>query len=268
HKLPVIGIPGTIDNDIFGTMHEGVTIEELPPVVRTQMYQAKAFIGENAMDAADVDALTAFVQKEAAEEADTSREGNLKSLLSPTAWRTLKALTYLQFDDATMNRWSLWKAAQVASYVPSNVQTSATGSIDLALLTQARKMRTDVYGLETVQTSLTALRAAYTPAVLEETLVNYKDPRKVQTQLLATYRRGSETELADLMKSSLPASQRLLLLEKRNRAWVPRIMDHHQKHFPAFIAVGAGHLVGANNLLDLLKKQGFEVKRVSADSLQ
>jgi uncharacterized protein YbaP (TraB family) len=51
-----------------------------------------------------------------------------------------------------------------------------------------------------------------------------------------------------------------LAFAERNRAWLPRL----QKRFaakPSFVAVGAGHLVGPENLVELLREQGWTVTR-------
>ena len=52
---------------------------------------------------------------------------------------------------------------------------------------------------------------------------------------------------------------RYIMLEKRNINWVAqlkKIMDKKN----IFIAVGAGHLVGENGVIDLLKKEGYKLR--------
>ena len=50
-----------------------------------------------------------------------------------------------------------------------------------------------------------------------------------------------------------------LLLNNRNKKWVKEL-DTIMKKESVFVAVGAGHLVGEQGLINLLKKQGYTVK--------
>ena len=52
-----------------------------------------------------------------------------------------------------------------------------------------------------------------------------------------------------------------ILLDNRNKNWVSQLKEIMKKE-PVFIAVGAGHLVGKNGLIALLKAEGFIVKGV------
>ena len=50
-----------------------------------------------------------------------------------------------------------------------------------------------------------------------------------------------------------------LLLDNRNKNWVTQLKTIMQKQ-PVFVAVGAGHLVGENGLIALLKKEGYKLR--------
>lgn len=50
-----------------------------------------------------------------------------------------------------------------------------------------------------------------------------------------------------------------ILLDNRNINWVKQLKDIMPKQ-PVFIAVGAGHLVGNNGLIALLKKEGYTLR--------
>jgi len=50
-----------------------------------------------------------------------------------------------------------------------------------------------------------------------------------------------------------------LLLNKRNKNWVEQL-NTIMKNESVFVAVGAGHLVGENGLVSLLKKEGYTVE--------
>ena len=50
-----------------------------------------------------------------------------------------------------------------------------------------------------------------------------------------------------------------VLLDNRNKNWIGQL-NLIMKKEPVFIAVGAGHLVGKNGLIALLKAAGYTVK--------
>jgi hypothetical protein len=52
-----------------------------------------------------------------------------------------------------------------------------------------------------------------------------------------------------------------VLLNDRNKNWVPVIVNQAQQK-PTFFAVGAGHLGGANGVINLLRQQGLSVKPI------
>ena len=63
------------------------------------------------------------------------------------------------------------------------------------------------------------------------------------------------------------------LLNKRNEYWLNKLLPAHQKHQKMFVAAGVihfieGHLVDhGKTLLDMLRKQGFEIKRYNTKCL-
>ena len=52
------------------------------------------------------------------------------------------------------------------------------------------------------------------------------------------------------------------LVSGRNRKWIPAI-DSNIKESSCLIAVGAGHLPGEEGLINLLRKEGYDVRPVN-----
>ncbi|MXO64432.1 TraB/GumN family protein [Altericroceibacterium endophyticum] len=52
------------------------------------------------------------------------------------------------------------------------------------------------------------------------------------------------------------------LLTKRNRNWVDKLDTAFPTFGPLFIAVGAGHMIGADGLPQALSKEGYVIKRI------
>ncbi|MEX0636447.1 MAG: TraB/GumN family protein [Ferruginibacter sp.] len=53
-----------------------------------------------------------------------------------------------------------------------------------------------------------------------------------------------------------------ILLDKRNIDWVNQLKNILPNH-PIFMAVGAGHLVGKKGLIELLKKEGYQLRPIA-----
>ena len=55
-------------------------------------------------------------------------------------------------------------------------------------------------------------------------------------------------------------------LKKRNETWLKKLVSAHQlkANKEMFVAAGLGHFTEDHNVLDMLKSEGFSVKRYSA----
>ena len=51
-------------------------------------------------------------------------------------------------------------------------------------------------------------------------------------------------------------------LTDRNERWVPKIEEQLRSGKDVFVVVGAGHLVGTNGVVELLKKKGYTVPQL------
>ncbi len=72
------------------------------------------------------------------------------------------------------------------------------------------------------------------------------------------YKQGKITELLETLRSEEAGAFEDVLLNNRNRAWIPIIEAMIQKK-ATFIAVGAGHLAGEQGIVHLLRKQGYRL---------
>jgi uncharacterized protein YbaP (TraB family) len=66
-------------------------------------------------------------------------------------------------------------------------------------------------------------------------------------------------EKAKIMREDYPALHEALAAS-RNRAWVPRIETMMAARTNAFVVVGAGHLVGEDGVVELLRNAAFTVR--------
>ena len=53
-----------------------------------------------------------------------------------------------------------------------------------------------------------------------------------------------------------------ILVFKRNADWIPKLSKLFEQD-NVFVAVGADHLIGPRGVIELMKAQGFAVKRIT-----
>lgn len=99
----------------------------------------------------------------------------------------------------------------------------------------------------------TLLHFASAPQAANDTTQITRDWLK--GDLAALDREAMDAELSD------PGLRQALLVQ-RNRAWLARIVELLNQGRRPFVAVGAGHMLGAVGLPTLLAAQGFAVRRI------
>ena len=140
--------------------------------------------------------------------------------------------------------------------------------VEEQLLTRAQGDGKTTAGLETLDQELGGL-AALPPAdqlrLLDQTLSELQDAPQELHEVLAAWRRGDATKLAELLYSeyrSFPALYRLLV-GARNQRWLPAIERLANGADNCLVVVGALHLVGDGGLLELLRKDGYVVTQLN-----
>ncbi len=96
--------------------------------------------------------------------------------------------------------------------------------------------------------------------VLIETELAEKDPG----QLSRAWTSGDEAALEQATLTGIMADPELreALLVRRNRNWVAQLLPMLEEPQRPLVAVGAGHLVGADSIGAMLKKHGYTVERI------
>ena len=94
-------------------------------------------------------------------------------------------------------------------------------------------------------------------------MVRHYDSEKLDFHRMVDFYKAQQVDSLYRMLEESPDTKvdQDLLLDRRNRKWVP-LITAAMRQGSCFIAVGAGHLGGPHGLLSLLKKQGFTVKPV------
>jgi uncharacterized protein YbaP (TraB family) len=148
-----------------------------------------------------------------------------------------------------------------------------TFASEMYLLAFASAQRKQVLGLETLAEQF-ALFDGMPDAAQQrflEDILTALDDNLIATHLDALVNawvrgdaRGLEEELVrEKSESSMFAREMLpRLLDERNRSMADKIAALARPGAPAFVAVGALHLVGQEGLVELLRRRGFEVRQI------
>jgi uncharacterized protein YbaP (TraB family) len=130
----------------------------------------------------------------------------------------------------------------------------------------AEKDNKDIEYLETMEFQLNMLAnmgAGDEESFIKSNLSQMKDFKSMFQQLIKAWRAGDSDKLAELMIKPMQEDPKTLkvLMTDRNKNWIPHIEKMFGDKDKEFVLVGAGHLVGDNSVLALLKNKGYKVEK-------
>jgi uncharacterized protein YbaP (TraB family) len=138
--------------------------------------------------------------------------------------------------------------------------------VDLHFYNLAKRDQKERIGLETLDQHIGFLQAMDTSGderLLADSLDQLPQAKANFDRLLAAWRTGDRDGLATLMneffKSGIDLDE--TLLRARNRAWIPKLVELLQGTRPVMVIVGAAHLCGPENVLELLEARGYTISR-------
>jgi hypothetical protein len=101
-------------------------------------------------------------------------------------------------------------------------------------------------------------------ALLEGAIERPEDVTKQFQDMLRAWSRGDVAAIAKSFNQDLSGSPELkdALMKRRNANWSRWIEQRMHQPGALMIAVGAGHLAGQDSVIEMLKKNGYHVRRV------
>jgi len=100
-------------------------------------------------------------------------------------------------------------------------------------------------------------------AFLSQMLKDLEVIEKMSANMLNSWKTGNVEQLDSIIKISFKQHPAILdrLLIQRNKNWVPIIEELMKQDENVLIVAGAGHMVGADGVVDLLKKRGYRIEQ-------
>ncbi len=243
---------------VLGTMHTGIDpTTRLPDIVWKKLDEAKIFAMETDLGgAAKLDVLLKGGK-------------SLKDLLGPEYWKKLEDA--LGVEEA--NRLIGFKPMIPATLI-SMKGLEQTPPMDGVLHGRALNQNKKIVFLEPIDLQAKVLEKWMNVQALKDMLDDVDAQKKRGQEMYEAYVSGdekrilaiNEEEHQEFIKKGRSQKeydeQMEDMLYRRNASWIPTI-EKINAEGPAFIAVGALHLVGDKSVLDLLQKKGFEVTRLA-----
>ena len=253
---------GPMKGWLFGTIHvlpKGVAWET--PTISEAMAQADRLV----LEAADLQ----DEQKTLALFESMGRSPGLPPLEQRVPEAERPALIKAVEDGGTstqlLSGYESWAAAMLLSAASQQaLKVSQDDGVEPVLIAAFKKAGKPIGGLETVERQFAAFDTLPDSAqakLLVQTVRETKDMKALFDRILTAWRKGDMEAIAKEDQNGEqpdPVVEEAVLVA-RNRDWVKAIEPMTGR---PFIAVGAGHLTGRENLIELLKAKGFTVTRV------
>jgi uncharacterized protein YbaP (TraB family) len=174
----------------------------------------------------------------------------------------------LGVDMAALERFEPWfLAITVLDLGMRKIGFESERGVEQYVLSRARASGKEIVGLETVEFQIglfDALPREQQQAMLEQTLAELDEGAAVLGEMVAAWRGGRLESLSNEFVEEFADYPGLYeeLVTKRNSAWVPmleRLLADGRRHL---VVVGALHLVGPDNVIELLSERGHDVERL------
>jgi uncharacterized protein YbaP (TraB family) len=111
---------------------------------------------------------------------------------------------------------------------------------------------------------LTGLSKAEQELMVEKSLEEIDDEKKLYTDMVTAWQNGNAAGLETMlnkMRTDAPAIFKKLVTD-RSQSWMPQIDQLLHGPQNAIVIVGAGHLVGKDGVVELLRKKGVKVTQL------
>lgn len=194
-------------------------------------------------------------------------DSTLQRLLSPAALDSVcRYVSTFGVDGAeTVAVLGKLKPAMLDAFLEVRRSGASTDmSPDIALQHRATAMGKDVRALETAEQQVRMLMGTPVAEQLEALMESVRAPEAAQAvsdSLVAAYRCQDLEAIGRLLARGMREAYAERMVYARNRAWAA-VLVPEMRCRSVLVAVGAGHLVGPEGLLAMLRSAGFDVSPV------
>ncbi|WP_083505238.1 TraB/GumN family protein [Pedobacter ginsenosidimutans] len=250
---------------LFGTHHLiPAKFADTMKVLQEKLQSADAVVGEIVMDSTMQKKMAPFLMM---------KDNTLDSLLTKAEFKEVEDYFKTKQPGFELKHLNNFKPAMVSLMImlfdnPDMLKDVGEG-IDNSFQAYAKKNAKSLYGLETAEYQGALLfdgdLQKQKKALLKSIREIVKSKQKMQ-ELKTYYLTQDIDKLTDLFKIQDEENKEFIteLLKNRNKRWLDQLPAMMQNQ-SLFIAVGAGHLVGAEGLIKGLQLKGYILKPVATN---
>ena len=235
---------------------------QLPPVVDSAFDRAKTVAFETSFDSLQMRAMELMTR------ARYANGATLRSSLSPAgAARLDTVLKAYGMTVEQVNGFKPWFVSMVLMQsVMQRAHYEAKYGVDMQLNARAHTANKSIVGLESVEMQL-GMFDSLSPAEQESMVLKSNGPdssSRVLMKIKDAWMTGDVAALDALLNEGLKDVPTIFakLVSDRNAAWIPKIEQMVKTGDDALIVVGAGHLVGKNGVVEMLRAKGYKVDQL------
>jgi uncharacterized protein YbaP (TraB family) len=233
-----------------------------PPILRG-LSRSDVFVFEVPEDAEAVAQLHTLIQAQGYLPPGQSLRGQLHPAALPDYDAALAASG---LPAAGVEQERPWLAGiQLMFAQMTRLKLAAGNGVDSVLMEEVTRNHKQTRYLETIVDQFALLAPADHTLEVQEFEASLKDLRDVSagiSPMINAWSVGDQPKLDQLINGDLDQfpDARKLLLDDRNKRWVPKIEAMLKEKHIFFITVGAGHLTGPLGVPALLRKAGYTVQ--------
>ena len=190
----------------------------------------------------------------------------LESVLTPPTMTAVKAkVTEMGLPLAPLQLFKPWALAltlqglewQKAGFNPEL-------GLDRHFYDLAKAKNLGVQGLETLDFQIAQFDGLSMPLqdkMLADTLKEMSTTQEAVGEMARAWKAGDAAAIERIVLRDLKSDPQMYqrLLVDRNRAWLPKLEALFSRPKPAFVVVGAAHLVGSDGIIAMLRAKGYTV---------
>ncbi|RYZ49312.1 MAG: TraB/GumN family protein [Proteobacteria bacterium] len=240
---------------LVGTMHIGITPDDMDPKLWNQLQTADVVIIETDIGGMNPKELHSYMTLPPSED--------LRGILGSKPFDRLSeiiAKSGSALPEAQLLRMTPLAAGTLLLQVQAKAdQEIAAGqvSIDQVIFERAQEMGKTTRTLETNREQLDTLKTVFDKVAIVKMLEEWDEETSNYEDMKNAFKTG-DSETLDSMLAEIPEEVRAELLDKRNANWIKKLPSLQKNH--TLIAVGAAHYAGKRGLLKLLRDKGYTIK--------
>ena len=234
----------------------------LPPVMEKIYAASSTVVFETDMDEMD----SPEIQQKIVTYGRVPAGQTLQQQLSPPTWQRLQhRMAMLKIPEENLTRMKPWLCALTLTVADlERLGFLARYGLDEHFYTRAKQDKKEIIPLESVDFQL-SLFYSQSRQEQEEFLLQTLDDLQLadssSAEMKSAWENGDGEKLYGLIAKSFAGYPHLYkrLVLQRNKNWLPILEKILRREPVTLVVVGAGHLVGPDSVVDLLRRQGYSV---------